>query len=86
MAEDKTTERVVGHGRTSLHGSFHKIPESASEGAKTLAIALEKEATAMDFDALIRFTQMSAGMMMQALMELELSGCIENREGLYGRC
>jgi DNA processing protein len=70
----------------SLHGSFHQIPESASEGAKTLAIALKKEATAMDFDALIRLTQMSAGMMMQALMELELSGCIENREGLYGRC
>ncbi|MFT6403778.1 MAG: DNA processing protein [Marinomonas primoryensis] len=86
MAQNKAAERTVGHGRTSLHGSFHQIPESASEGAKTLAIALEKESTAMDFDALIRLTQMSAGMMMQALMELELSGCIENREGLYGRC
>jgi DNA processing protein len=86
VAQNKAAERTVVHGRTSLHGSFHQIPESASEGAKTLAIALEKEATAMDFDALIRFTQMSAGMMMQALMELELSGCIENSEGLYGRC
>jgi DNA processing protein len=82
----KTAERAVELGRTSFHGSLHQIAESASEGAKTLAIALEKEATAMDFDALIRLTQMSAGMMMQALMELELSGCIENREGLYGRC
>jgi DNA processing protein len=86
VAQGKTAERTVGPGRMSLHGSFHQIPESASEGAKTLAIALKKEATAMDFDALIRLTQMSAGMMMQALMELELSGCIENREGLYGRC
>ncbi len=82
----KTAERAVELGRTSFHGSLHQLAESASEGAKTLAIALEKEATAMDFDALIRLTQMSAGMMMQALMELELSGCIENREGLYGRC
>jgi len=36
----------------------------------------------MDFWCLKRFTQMSAGMMMQALMELELSWGIENREGL----
>ena len=59
---------------------------SASEGAKTLATVLETEAAALDFDALIRHTKMRAGDMMQALMELELSGCIENREGLYGRC
>jgi DNA processing protein len=40
----------------------------------------------MDFDALIRHSKIDAGLMMQVLMELELFGCIENREGLYFRC
>ncbi|MCW8356864.1 hypothetical protein N5P32_13570 [Marinomonas pontica] len=39
----------------------------------------------MDFDALIRQSNLDAGIMMQVLMELELSGCVENREGLYSR-
>lgn len=66
--------------------SLHPVSEFVSEDAKALVVALETEATAMDFDALIRLTKMSAGILMQALMELELSGCIENHEGLYGRC
>lgn len=66
--------------------SLSEIPSSLSKDAKTIAQLLEKESVAMDFDALIRQTEFNAGVMMQLLMELELSGCIENREGLYNRC
>jgi len=70
-----------------LHTPSHNdIPSSLSKDAKTVAQLLEKESIAMDFDSLIRHTQFNAGIMMQILMELELSGCIENHEGLYNRC
>lgn len=65
---------------------YHTVPESASDDAKMMAKHLEKEASSLDFDALIRQTQIPAGIMMQVLMELELYGCVENREGRYGRC
>lgn len=66
--------------------SLSQIPNSLSKEAKMVAELLEKESVAMDFDSLIRHTEMNTGVMMQALMELELSRCIENREGLYNRC
>jgi DNA processing protein len=66
--------------------SLIEIPSTLSKDAITIAQLLEKESVAMDFDSLIRHTKFNAGMMMQLLMELELSGCIENREGLYNRC
>lgn len=64
---------------------FNPIPESTSSHAKAVIDVIEQEAQAMDFDALIRHTKMEAGLMMQVLMELELVGCVENREGLYCR-
>ncbi|QUX98020.1 DNA-protecting protein DprA [Marinomonas sp. CT5] len=66
--------------------SFHSLPDSTSEDAKAITVILEQEGQAMDFDALIRHSNMEAGLMMQVLMELELYGCVENREGLYCRC
>lgn len=69
----------------SLHASYHALPESSSSDAKALAILMEKDGAPMDFDALIRQSNLDAGIMMQVLMELELSGCVENREGLYSR-
>ncbi|ETX12193.1 DNA processing protein DprA [Marinomonas ushuaiensis DSM 15871] len=66
--------------------SLNEIPSSLSAEARVIAKLLEKESYAMDFDSLIRHTKMNAGIMMQVLMELELSGCVENREGLYNRC
>ncbi|RBP85136.1 DNA-protecting protein DprA [Marinomonas rhizomae] len=62
------------------------VPESTSDNAKAVIVIMEQEAQPMDFDALIRQSQMDAGLMMQVLMELELYGCVENREGLYCRC
>lgn len=64
----------------------HPLPDGLSSDAKAVATLLEKEIDPMDFDALIRHSKMNAGDMMQVLMELELAECIENREGLYGRC
>jgi len=84
--EGKMRGQTLAPKKKSLHSSLQKVPDSVSDDAKALAILLENEASSMDFDALIRHTAMSAGIMMQALMELELSGCIENREGFYGRC
>ncbi|MGO2353798.1 MAG: DNA-processing protein DprA [Marinomonas foliarum] len=66
-------------------GRFNPLPESTSDNAKAVIAVIEQEAQAMDFDALIRHTKMDAGLMMQVLMELELVGCLENREGLYCR-
>lgn len=91
-AEKGTTEKNTSSYRTTTSGeSFgplgrQPMPESISDEAKTVADLMEKEAMPMDFDALIRHTNLSAGLLMQVLMELELLGCIENREGLYGRC
>lgn len=65
---------------------FRDLPESTSDNAKVVIVIMEQEAQPMDFDALIRQSKMDAGLMMQVLMELELYGCVENREGLYCRC
>jgi DNA processing protein len=65
---------------------LHALPESTSDNAKAVIAIMEQEAQPMDFDALIRQSKMDAGLMMQVLMELELYGCVENREGLYCRC
>ena len=62
------------------------LPDFVSREAMTLANLLEKEVLPMDFDALIRSTNMDAGTMMQVLMELQLCECVENHEGLYRRC
>ncbi|NLQ17106.1 DNA-protecting protein DprA [Marinomonas sp. M1K-6] len=67
-------------------GRSHSLPESTSDNAKAVVAIMEQEAQPMDFDALIRHSKMDAGLMMQVLIELELYGCVENREGLYGRC
>ena len=69
-----------------LMSSYQALPESTSDTAKMVVSILEQESQPMDFDALIRHSNMEAGLMMQVLMELELYGCVENREGLYCRC
>jgi DNA processing protein len=69
-----------------VSNQLHALPESTSDNAKAVIVIMEKEAQPMDFDALIRQSKMDAGLMMQVLMELELYGCVENREGLYCRC
>lgn len=66
--------------------STKALPTHLSDHARTVATLLEKEAQAMDFDALVRQTQLTAPSMMQVLMELELCQCIENRNGVYVRC
>ncbi|MFT2098372.1 DNA-processing protein DprA [Marinomonas sp. 2405UD66-6] len=66
--------------------SLKPLSDKVSDEARLVAALLEKEAEAMDFDMLIRQTKLNAGVMMQVLMELELLGCIDNREGLYSRC
>lgn len=80
--EKKEISPYLGQRQVSLQ----LLPTDASEHAKAVLACLEQDAMPMDFDALIRQTQMAAGDMMQALMELELYGCVENRSGLYGRC
>lgn len=72
------------------HRSFSKISMSASEEARLVADILEKqnmgqEIKPLDFDALIHYSKLSAGNLMQVLMELELNGNVSNREGLYYR-
>ncbi|MFI8621414.1 DNA-processing protein DprA [Marinomonas sp. NPDC078689] len=62
------------------------LPAHLSDNARTVAALLETESQAMDFDALVRHTQLAAPSMMQVLMELELCQCIENRHGVYVRC
>jgi DNA processing protein len=69
-----------------VSNSFHTLPNSTSDNAKAVIVIMEQEGQAMDFDALIRQSKMDAGLMMQVLMELELSGCVVNREGLYCLC
>lgn len=69
-----------------ISNAFHTLPKSTSDNAKVIINIMEQEGQAMDFDALIRQSKMDAGLMMQVLMELELYGCVENREGLYYRC
>ncbi|TYL46488.1 DNA-processing protein DprA [Marinomonas sp. IMCC 4694] len=77
---------ILGSTFVPLTASRHSLPSEATDNAKAMVAVLEKEAQALDFDALIRHTRWQAGTMMQVLMELELYGCIENREGLYSRC
>lgn len=81
---EKNTEKLTV--TKEFKPRYHTVPESASDDAKMMAKHLEQEASSLDFDALIRQTQIPAGIMMQVLMELELYGCVENREGRYGRC
>ncbi|WP_111637862.1 DNA-processing protein DprA [Marinomonas shanghaiensis] len=92
---EKKTETPLAEDSAPLTGSsmvrfatqtFHALPETASGNAKRILTMMEQEAQPMDFDALIRHSKIDAGLMMQVLMELELFGCIENREGLYFRC
>ena len=61
------------------------LPDHISTQARTIAHLLEKESQAMDFDALVRHSKLTAPAMMQLLMELELCQCIENRNGVYVR-
>ncbi|WP_133010677.1 DNA-processing protein DprA [Marinomonas flavescens] len=65
---------------------MNPLPLHLSASARAIVKVLEVEAQAMDFDSLIRHTQINAASMMQALMELELSQCIENKNGAYMRC
>lgn len=81
----KNRSHLIDTAPSITPGRFNPIPESTSDNAKAVIAVIEQEAQAMDFDALIRHTQMDAGLMMQVLMELELMGCVENREGLYCR-
>jgi len=50
---------------------------------KRIAISIEKEQRQWILMPLYVLTQMSAGMMMQALIGMETVWGIENREGLY---
>ncbi|REG83844.1 DNA-processing protein DprA [Marinomonas pollencensis] len=61
------------------------LPDHISNQARGVAELLEKESQAMDFDALVRHSNLTAPAMMQVLMELELCQCIENRHGVYIR-
>lgn len=93
-ATDKNTKKLQSNNRNQttesapilVSNSVQAVPQSASENAKAVIVIMEQEAQPMDFDALIRQSKMDAGLMMQVLMELELYGCVENREGLYCRC
>jgi DNA processing protein len=78
FSEGSSSEMVKGK-------SISALPDTLSNEAKSVAVLLEKEVTPLDFDSLIRHTEMNAGAMMQVLMELELSECVMNREGLYYR-
>ncbi|MCB5162464.1 DNA-processing protein DprA [Marinomonas algarum] len=87
-AEGKSCSSVAqGHIVSNV---IQGVPETASEDARTVATILEEhqknEAASMDFDALVHHSHLSAGTLMQVLMELELCSCIENREGHYRRC
>ncbi|WP_369920036.1 DNA-processing protein DprA [Marinomonas polaris] len=91
---NKNSKKQPSENRNQTAGStpilvsnqVHALPESTSDSAKAVIVIMEQEAQPMDFDALIRQSKMDAGLMMQVLMELELYGCVENREGLYCRC
>jgi DNA processing protein len=91
---EKNTKKSLPYNRNEpaesmpilVSNPLHALPESTSDNAKAVIVIMEKEAQPMDFDALIRQSKMDAGLMMQVLMELELYGCVENREGLYCRC
>ena len=93
-AAEKNTKNPLSNNRNQTAESMpvlvsnqvHALPESTSDNAKAVIAIMEQEAQPMDFDALIRQSKMDAGLMMQVLMELELYGCVENREGLYCRC
>lgn len=93
-ATNKNTKKPQSNNRNQttesaqilVSNSVQAVPQSASENAKAVIVIMEQEAQPMDFDALIRQSKMDAGLMMQVLMELELYGCVENREGLYCRC
>lgn len=62
------------------------LPSHLSSDAASLANRLEAYKGPLDFDALVRQTNLHTSELMQALMELELCGCIENSNGLYKRC
>ncbi len=61
------------------------IPKSLSSDAKQIINCIEDQARAMDFDELARATKLNASGLMQALMELELNACLENKGGCYVR-
>lgn len=84
LSQTNKTQSMLPLGQRQV--SLQLLPTDASKQAKDVLACLERDTTPMDFDELIRQTQMPAGDMMQALMELELYGCVENRSGLYGRC
>lgn len=62
-----------------------QIPKSLSSNAKQIINCIEDQARAMDFDELARATKLNASGLMQALMELELNACLENKDGRYVR-
>ena len=71
---------------SDMKRSLTSLPELLSKEAKKVATILEEDTQALDFDALIRHSQLTAQALMQALMELELSTCIVNYNGRYERC
>lgn len=71
---------------SDMKRSLTSLPELLSKEAKKVATILEEDTQALDFDALIRYSQLTAQALMQALMELELSTCIVNYNGRYERC
>ncbi|KZN14405.1 DNA-processing protein DprA [Marinomonas sp. TW1] len=61
------------------------VPESLSSNAKQIINCIDDQARSMDFDELARATKLNASGLMQALMELELNACLENKDGRYVR-
>lgn len=85
LVEQLDRKKEIGYSLVEKT-AYKVLPLQTSNAAKIVVTVLELESQPMDFDALIRQTQLSAAAMMQALMELELSQCIENHQGVYLRC
>ncbi|MGR0279102.1 DNA-processing protein DprA [Marinomonas dokdonensis] len=57
--------------------------QTTSSTGKVLMDLLIESTDGLDFDSLIRASDLDAPQLMQALMELELTGCVVNFGGLY---
>lgn len=62
-----------------------QAPESLSSSAKQIINYVDEQARSVDFDELVRASKLNASELMQALIELELSACLENKDGRYFR-
>ena len=82
----KVNSETTVKDKTSKLSTAPKSPvgtQTTSSTGKVLMDLLIESTDGLDFDALIRTSDLDAPQLMQALMELELTGCVVNFGGLY---